>query len=67
MLVAKSNRGSEKINRPKIINNIANIIEENKIIFLIFFATFLVFALANHESKTNNVIKIIIPKKTKFI
>jgi hypothetical protein len=47
--------------------SIASIIDKNKIEFLTPFAIFLLFAFVNQESKTKTMIKIIIPKKTKFI
>ena len=66
-LIAKSNKGSEKRNLPAITKRIARIIDKTKIIFLAPFAIFLLLVFVNHESKTKTMIKIIIPKKTKFI
>ena len=67
MLIAKNSKGSEKRNRPAITKNVARIIDKIKINVLAPFATFLLLVFANHESKTKTMIKIIIPKKTKFI
>ena len=66
-LIAKSNKGSEKRNRPAITKSTARITDKIKIKVLAPFAIFLLLVFVNHESKTKNKIKIIIPKKTKFI
>jgi uncharacterized membrane protein YadS len=66
-LIAKNNSGSEKRNLPAITKNTARIIDKIKINLLAPFAIFLLLVFVNHESKTKTNIKIIIPKKTKFI
>ena len=66
-LIAKSNKGREKRNRPAITKSVARITDKINIIILVAFAIFLLLVFANHESKTKIKIKIIIPKKTKFI
>ena len=66
-LIANNNKGSEKRNLPAITKSTARIIDKKKIVLLIPFAIFLLLTFANHESKTKKKIKIIIPKKTKFI
>jgi hypothetical protein len=66
-LIAKSKRGSEKRNRPAKTKSAARITDKIKIKALTPFAIFLLLVFANHESKTKTKIKIIIPKKSKFI
>ena len=66
-LIAKTNKGSEKRNLPAITKSIARIIDKKKIKLLIPFAIFLPLVFANHESKKNTKIKIIIPKKAGFM
>ena len=51
----------------KTTKSTAKIIDKIKINVRAPFAIFLLLVLANHESKTKTKIKIIIPKKTKFI
>ena len=65
--MAKSNRGSEKRNLPAITKSVARITDKIKIKALAPFVIFLLLVFVNHESKTKTKIKIIIPKKTKFI
>ena len=60
-VISKIKKGSKKANYLKII------IDKIKIKLLVPFAIFLLLVFANHESKTKTTIKIIIPKKTKFI
>lgn len=62
-----SNKGSEKRNLPAITKRTAKSIDKKKIRLLAPFAIFLLLVSVNHESKTKTMIKIIIPKKTKFI
>ena len=52
---------------PAIISKIPNKSEKIIIKNLTFFEIFLVLALANHTNIRLKIIKIIIPKKTKFI
>ena len=66
-LIAKSSKGSEKRNLPAITKRTAKIIDIIKIKPLAPFAIFLLFVFANQERRTKIMIKIIIPKKTKFI
>jgi len=63
----KINRGSERRKRPAITKSTARIADKIKIKTLAPFAIFLLLVFVNHESKTKTMIKIIIPKKTKFI
>ena len=65
--IAKTNKGSEKRNLPAITKTIARIIDKKKIKALAPLAIFLLLVFANHDSKTKTKIKIIIPKKSKFI
>ena len=66
-LIAISNNGKEKRNLPAKTKSVARIIDATNIIPLTPFAIFLLLAFVNHESKRKIMIKIIIPKKTKFI
>ena len=59
--------GAANKSRPAKINIIPNIIERITIKNLIFFEIFCVLALANEVKAKTKIIKIIIPKKTKFI
>jgi len=67
MLKANNNSGKEKSNLPPIKNTIARITDKITIMFLAPFVIFLLLVFANHESKKNIRIKIIIPTKNKFI
>ena len=66
-LIARRSKGSEKRNLPAITKRMAKIIDKTKITPLVPFAIFLLLVFANQESRTKIRIKIIIPKKTKFI
>ena len=64
--IKKSIGAANKI-RPAKTNIIPKNIERITIKNLIFFEIFLVFALANDDKVKIKIIKIIIPKKIKFI
>ncbi len=59
--------GAANKSRPAKINIIPNNIERITIRNLIFFEIFCVLALANEVKAKTKIIKIIIPKKAKFI
>ena len=59
--------GATKNALPAIINIIPKIAERIIINNLIFFEIFFALALPSHAKRVINKIKIIIPKKTKFI
>ena len=64
---SSTNNGAANNILPAKINNIPKIKENNTIKILTFLEIFCVLALANQDNINTKIIKIIIPKKTKFI